>query len=95
VWLIRRHDDCLTFSHEELFSRDRDPDLALQNPHLIPGVPYYAFPKLKKILLSLDQISQTRPIPFRSKLPLVALLLVAGLTFFVLRRLRRRSRAAA
>ena len=28
-------------------------------------------------------------------LPLLALLLVAGLTFFVLRRLRRRSRAAA
>src|SRR3972149_5030932 len=30
------------------------PDLALQNPHLLPGLPYYVFPKLKKILLSLD-----------------------------------------
>src|SRR3972149_8194999 len=30
------------------------PDLALQNPHLLPGPPYYVFPKLKKILLSLD-----------------------------------------
>ena len=30
------------------------PDLALQNPHLLPGLPYYVFPKLNKILLSLD-----------------------------------------
>ncbi|MGI0149693.1 MAG: S9 family peptidase, partial [Thermoplasmata archaeon] len=31
------------------------PDIALQNPHLVPGIPYYVFPKLKKILLSLDR----------------------------------------
>jgi fermentation-respiration switch protein FrsA (DUF1100 family) len=31
------------------------PDLALQNPHLLAGYPYYAFPKLKKILLMLDK----------------------------------------
>src|SRR5262249_44795255 len=30
------------------------PDLALQNPELVDGVPYYIFPKLNKILLMLD-----------------------------------------
>src|SRR3989304_399387 len=49
--------------HISLYAMDRGgsvpeplipPDLALQNPHLLPGLPYYVFPKLKKILLSLD-----------------------------------------
>ncbi len=49
--------------HISLYAMDRGgsvpeplipPDLALQNPHLLPGLGYYVFPKLKKILLSLD-----------------------------------------
>jgi len=31
------------------------PDLVLHNPTLIPGYPYYVFPKLNKILVMLDQ----------------------------------------
>src|SRR3989337_4043436 len=50
--------------HISLYAMDRGgsvpeplipPDLALQNPHLLPGLPYYVFPKLKKIFLSLDR----------------------------------------
>lgn len=30
------------------------PDIAMQNPHLVPGESYFVFPKLKKILVMLD-----------------------------------------
>src|ERR1044071_5155666 len=31
------------------------PDIALQNPHLIGGLSFYVFPKLKKILVMIDK----------------------------------------
>ena len=31
------------------------PDIALQNPHLVGGYPYYVFPKIGKILVMIDQ----------------------------------------
>ncbi len=50
--------------HLSLYAMDRGgsvpeplipPDLALQNPHLVSGYLYYAFPKLGKIVLMLDR----------------------------------------
>lgn len=31
------------------------PDIALQNPHLLPGYPFYVFPTLNKILVMIDK----------------------------------------
>jgi esterase/lipase len=49
------------------------PDLVLHNPALIPGYPYYAFPKLRTILVMLDHHGdenyQPMLVPFDGGLP--------------------------
>jgi len=39
------------------------PDVVLHNPTLIPGYPYYGFPKLKKALVMLDQHGDENYLP--------------------------------
>lgn len=58
--------------HMSLYAMDRDgsvpepllpPDVVLQNPHLMSGPLYYAFPRLRKVLLMLDHHGDENYLP--------------------------------